>query len=271
VVTFALAVIGLPGLRKISNLPTFEKSYPSQKTLKNRVFSPKSLKSGDALLPLYLDIHGGGFALGSPCVDDRFCSEFANDNKILVVALDYPKAPDHPFPAAIISLIDTVNAILEDETLPIDKSKVAIGGFSAGANLSLAVSQDESLQGRIGGLVSFYGPLDFTEKTSDKMATRPKDSGSDPLENIAPMVNWAYINQLQDPKDPLLSVGFAPKTRLPPKLYIFGCEQDMLCKESEILAERLATEGSGESVNPSDSWEKNGVRWEKILGEKHGV
>jgi acetyl esterase/lipase len=84
------------------------------------------------------------------------------------VSLDYPKAPSHPYPSAVNALTATVKALLEDETLPFDRKKVAIGGFSAGANLSLAVCQDEDIRGKIGGVVSFYGPLDLSTKTQAK-------------------------------------------------------------------------------------------------------
>lgn len=164
IVTSLLALGRLPGLRQ--NLPTFTKVY--QKGLSNRVFLPKSWKKGDPPLPLYIDIHGGGFTMCSPLIDDRFCTDFSNDNNFLVVSLDYPKAPTHPFPAAVQSLNKAVKSILNDESLPFDKEKVAIGGFSAGGNLSLAVCQDKSLQGKIGGLISFYAPVDFTTDTKFK-------------------------------------------------------------------------------------------------------
>jgi acetyl esterase/lipase len=72
-------------------------------------------------------------------------------------------------------------------------------------------------------------------------------------------------------KDPLLSVTFAPKEKLPPKIYIIGCELDLLCKESEAMAERLASEGTKESIKSSGVWERNGVKWEQIMGEEHGI
>ena len=162
--TALLALGGLPGIKR--NVPTLTKVY--QKGLSNRVFMPKSWSKGDAPLPLYIDIHGGGFAISSPQIDDRFCAEFSNDNKFLVVSLDYHNAPTYPFPAAVNDLIKAVKSVLNDETLPFNKNKVAIGGFSAGANLSLAICQDKSLQGKIGGLVSFYGPLEFTTSTKAK-------------------------------------------------------------------------------------------------------
>ena len=218
-----------------------------------------------------MDIHGGGFAIGAPAADDRFCSNFCNNNnKILVVSMDYPKAPAHPWPAAVEAIPVLVKAILEDETLPFDKNKVAIGGFSAGGNLSLAVSQVESLQGKIGGIVSYYPPVDFTTPTSVNLATRPKDAPPDPLEHQAAMFDWGYINQGVDMKNPLISVRYAPRGRLPPKIYIIGCELDLLCRDAEIMAENLASTGSGERIGSDVSWEKNGIKWEKILGEEHG-
>lgn len=156
----------LPGIRNIEILPTFTKVYPAQKRFKNRVFIPKSYKSGDPLLPLYIDIHGGGFCLGHNALDDSFCAHFAHEKKILVVSLDYPKAPESPYPGAVRVLTDLVRAVLDDETLPFDKKKVAIGGFSAGANLALAVCQ--TFQGEIGGAVAFYGVMDFTTTTPEK-------------------------------------------------------------------------------------------------------
>jgi len=163
-ITFFVVIANLPGLRKYG--PTLIKVY--QKGLSNRVFVPKSWSKGDPPLPLYIDIHGGGFCICSPHVDDRFCTEFSNDNNFLVVSLDYRKAPAHPFPAGVNDLIKAVKSVLNDDTLPFDKNKVAIGGFSAGANLSLSVSQDKSLQGKIGGVVSFYPVVDFTTTTKAK-------------------------------------------------------------------------------------------------------
>ena len=71
-------------------------------------------------------------------------------------------------------------------------------------------------------------------------------------------------------KDPLLSPLYATSESLPPKIYLFGCEFDLLCRESELLAERLAKERSGEAITPGNLWEKNGIKWERVIGEEHG-
>jgi acetyl esterase/lipase len=115
-------------------------------------------------------------------VDDPFCSRIANNNKVIVISLDYPKAPSHPYPAAIEALTDLIKAVLNDATLPFDKKKVAIGGFSAGANLALAVVQNKSVRDKVGGVVAFYPALDFVAKGPEKMKTRPAGGPPDPLE-----------------------------------------------------------------------------------------
>jgi len=84
------------------------------------------------------------------------------------------------------------------------------------------------------------------------------------------MFNWGYITPGTNLKDPQLSVAFAPQEKLPPKMCFFGCELDMLCREAEVMAERLASERGGEIVKGGNLWEKAGIRWEKILGEEHG-
>ncbi|KAK0125608.1 hypothetical protein ONS96_009442 [Cadophora gregata f. sp. sojae] len=264
-------VINLPVIRDNSILPTFTKVYPCRPTLTNRVFIPKSYKPDDALLPLYLDIHGGGFALMDPWSDDKFCSEFANKNKVLVVSLDYPKSPAHPYPAGVQAATDIVKAILEDDALPFDRQKVAIGGFSAGANFSLAVSQDEGLQKKLGGVVAYYPPVNWTTTLEQKLATRPKDAPPDVLLSMGPAFDWAYLPPGTNLADPQLSVAFAPRDKLPPKVYIIGCELDMLCGDSEVMAQKLAKIGTGQRVGTENVWVQNGVKWEKVLGEEHGM
>jgi acetyl esterase/lipase len=164
-----------------------------------------------------------------------------------------------------------VKAILEDESLPIDKKKVTIGGSSAGANLSLACAQDRSLQGKIGGLVAYYPPCEFVTSVEEKMASRPANAGKDPLEDVADMFNWGYFTADTNLMDPQLSPQYAERANLPPKMYIVGCDFDMLCKGSEIMAERFASVGDGKRTGTDDCWEMNGIKWERILGEHHGA
>lgn len=84
------------------------------------------------------------------------------------------------------------------------------------------------------------------------------------------MFNFAYYADDQDLKDPQLSVKYAERAKLPSKLYIIGCDFDMLCKNAEIMADMLGTAGDGKRTGTNACWEQNGVKWERILGEPHG-
>jgi acetyl esterase/lipase len=207
----------------------------------------------------------------APEVDDEFCTDFSNEYKFCVVSINYRKAPAHPFPTALQDVTAIAKTVIEDETLPIDKSKIAIGGFSAGANLAFAVSQMEDMKGLIGGVVGYYPPVDFTRTVEEQLATRPENAGPDPLEHKKSLFDWAYMNPGLNKADPLMSVGFAPRDKLPEKLCLVGVEFDLLCRDAEVMAEKLAEVGSGERNGTDVAWEKNGVKWEKILGENHGM
>jgi acetyl esterase/lipase len=100
------------------------------------------------LLPLYIDIHGG-FAFGKPAYDDEFCTFLSRKFSFLVISVQYSLSPLATFPRLVEDVIAVVEAILNDDSLPIDHSRVAIGGFSAGGNLALSASQSPSLQGKI--------------------------------------------------------------------------------------------------------------------------
>lgn len=206
----------------------------------------------------------------NPVLDDVFCYNLANNHNVLVVSVDYPKAPAAKFPQPVLAVIDVLKAILDDNALPIDKTKVAMGGFSAGANLSLAAVQDEELRSRIGGIVAIYPPVDWTKGLEADLATRPQNAPPDPLAPNVYAFDWAYLKPDQDLRDPQLSVTYAPRGKFPAKLYIAGCEFDLLCRNAELMAEKFGSLGDGEKTETAEGWEQNGIKWEKFLGMEHG-
>lgn len=78
------------------------------------------------------------------------------------------------------------------------------------------------------------------------------------------------MNVGQSLHDPQLSPVFAKQETLPPKIFFIGCEYDLLCRESEVMAEKMVRERSGQTVKSGDSWEQAGIKWEKVLAEEHG-
>lgn len=65
-VTMALGLLRFVKRGEVNAVkPTYTKRYDVRPMLENRVFIPKNWKAGSKL-PLYIDIHGGGFALCDP-------------------------------------------------------------------------------------------------------------------------------------------------------------------------------------------------------------
>ena len=91
--------------------------------------------------PLLLFLHGGGFVFGDLDTHDSPCRVLCRHGGLHVLAVEYRLAPENPFPAAV----DDARAALKwaqahAAELGADPARVGIGGDSAGANLSAAVT-----------------------------------------------------------------------------------------------------------------------------------
>lgn len=168
---------------------------------------------------------------------------------MLVISLNYAKAPGSPFPNAIYDLQALLLAALADESLPIDRTsrsgrgKTAVLGFSAGGNLSLAVSQLPDVKhhpNSPAAAIPVYGVLDVSVPVSEKIKNRPykpslptpRNSPTDYLEGMAPAFEWGYIPPGHDLRDPKLSPYYAERQDLPEWLCFVGAELDMLAHDS---------------------------------------
>ena len=92
-------------------------------------------------LPLLVFLHGGGWMLGDLDTHDAMCRHLAARAGCAVLSAGYRLAPEHPFPAG---LDDATTAFAwarrEAEALGCDPTRVALGGESAGANLTAALT-----------------------------------------------------------------------------------------------------------------------------------
>ncbi|KAK7952872.1 hypothetical protein PG988_013566 [Apiospora saccharicola] len=262
--------------------PTLIKRYPCRPSLQTRIFfppnggrvvdeKPKGGKGKGNTLPVFFCIHGGGFAVGSPHYDDGFCSMLARRTGMLVVSLDYSKSPLHPFPAGVRDVEALADAVLADPSLPIDPTKVSIGGFSAGGNLALGASQLPLLQNRIRAAVIFYPIVDWSHSQDVKLARRPyrpEDAPADSLESSGYWFDWAYVSVGQDRCDPVLSPCYAKPQDLPPWVYMIGAQWDMLRLESQEMIHALA--GLEDKKDQEADFEQGTYKWTLARGCKHG-
>src|SRR5262245_64946859 len=90
--------------------------------------------------PVLVYLHGGGWVCGSPRTHRKLAHRFAEAG-YLVFNVDYRLAPEHPFPTPFEDCLAAVRfAHREAARFGGDPRRLAIGGDSAGGNLSAAVA-----------------------------------------------------------------------------------------------------------------------------------
>ena len=100
-----------------------------------RVYRP-----GEGERPVLLFFHGGGFVVGSLDTHDNICQKLAAESGWTVVSVDYRLAPEHPFPAPLEDAYAVLEWADENPGAVDGDGTIAVGGDSAGANISAGVS-----------------------------------------------------------------------------------------------------------------------------------
>ena len=95
----------------------------------------------DQVLGALVYFHGGGWVIGDLDTHDVLCRELANGAGCAVYAVDYRMGPEHRFPAAIDDALAATRWVFANAaTLSVDAARVALGGDSAGGNITAAVT-----------------------------------------------------------------------------------------------------------------------------------
>ena len=206
-----------------------------------RVYRPSVVRSPAALFW----VHGGGFVIGRAVQNDRFCGEAAAALGIVVVSVEYRKAPEHRFPAAV----DDSEAgwdwmQRESGALGVDPARVAVGGESAGGGLAACLVQ--RLHDRVGTQPAAQWL--FCPMLDDRTAARRELDAIDNLvwNNRANRFGWrSYLGV--EPGAATLPAHAAAARRddlagLPPAWIGVG-DIDLFCEEDLAYADRLRAAG----------------------------
>lgn len=199
---------------------------------------------------LFINIHGGGFV--RPLIDTNihFCSKAAVSIQGVVVDIDYSLAPEYPYPVAFHQCYDVVKWVFaHGEELGSRTDLIALGGHSAGANLTAAImlkaAQTKEFAPRV--QIHDFGAYDMATDPADKPGIQ---------ENLVPLDRCRAFNEMYtwaDPqcvKDPYVSPLLAPDEWLkeqPDALVITG-GRDTFRFEGEQYALRLAANGTKVTV-----------------------
>ncbi|KAG8164796.1 hypothetical protein KVR01_005071 [Diaporthe batatas] len=87
------------------------------------------------------NFHGGGFVIGSLLTDEVFCKNVAQQVGCVAVNVEYRMSPEYPHPTPVLDSFDALRWVIENgDTLGIDTSRLAIGGYSAGGCIAAALA-----------------------------------------------------------------------------------------------------------------------------------
>ena len=190
--------------------------------------------------PVLLWLHGGGYVIGNPEMDDLRCAEYVRQLGITVVSVDYRYAPKHPFPAGL----DDSYTALKWAQGEAQHGRVAVGGVSAGSGLAAALTQlaHDRQEVQLAGQLLIYPMLD------DRTATRTDLGDTDHLvwNQKSNRFGWeSYLGQKGGAESvPAYAVPARRESLagLPPAWLGVGTA-DLFYDEGVAYAERLQADG----------------------------
>ena len=169
--------------------------------------------------------HGGGYCSGSIRSHRRMATEAARAAAVRTLAVGYRLAPEHPFPAARDDALTAWHWLRKQG---IDAAHIAVGGDSAGANLSVAlINQLRAESEELPACAWLVSP--WTDLTMSGSTMTTKDA-VDPLMHkgyLEELAN-AYVPAGMESNDPRISVLYAELHGLPPALIQVGSEETLL-------------------------------------------
>ncbi|GIL38490.1 alpha/beta hydrolase [Roseiterribacter gracilis] len=92
--------------------------------------------------PVVLHMHGGGWALGDRDSYERICRAYCAEAGAILVDVDYRRAPEHQYPAALLDCEAALRWTASNAAaLGGHRDRLVVTGDSAGGNLAAAVCQ----------------------------------------------------------------------------------------------------------------------------------
>jgi acetyl esterase len=197
----------------------------------------------DGVRPLYVDIHGGGYCVGFPEMDEEINLLILKGTGVKVISIDWPKAPENPYPIGQEATYEVVRHYHDNaEVYGIDRENIGIGGYSSGGNFATAIPMKAKERGhfKIRYQMLCFPGVDirtdpYDKKGSDKVLDR----------EFLKAIHACYLTDPEHAEHPYTSPRWASKellTGLPPALLILA-GIDLLYREGKDYGEKLAAAG----------------------------
>jgi acetyl esterase len=219
----------------------FQEAVAIQEGVTTDVIVPK----GAGPHPVMVCLPGGGGVCGSPATHRKLGTRFA-DAGYLVFNVDYRLAPEHPFATPFDDCLAAVRWVhREASRFAGDPTRLAIGGDSAGGNLSAAVAA--ALAGDPAcpkAALLIYGVFDFGMFGDVALVPDGDAQAAEVGRDMVEMMVGAYLGKTRDDallRDPRVSPLHAA-ARLPPSHVVVG-GADPLVAQTQALVKALAAAG----------------------------
>jgi acetyl esterase len=201
--------------------------------------------SSSTAQPLIVFFHGGGFVQGDLDSHDVPCRLLARHSGAQVLSVDYRRAPEFPFPAAVEDACAALRWGIEHASeLGASPDRVAVAGDSAGANLAAVAAWEASRRpgaDESGPMLQIliYPVTDFAART------RSHELFEQGFLLIREDMDWFTVQYAADAdrQDPRLSIVRAPSLGAVPPALVVTAGFDPLRDEGEAYAARLREAG----------------------------
>lgn len=214
----------------------------------NASFEPVSIGGVDAawvIAPsaqahkVVLYFHGGGFQVGSTTSHRELMACVSQATGCRVLGIDYRRAPEHRYPAALHDASAAYEGLLAQGLVPTD---IAFAGDSAGAGL--AISTMLALRDAARPLPAAAVLMSAWTDLTAAGASYESRAGSDPIHQRSMILAMAknYIGPEGDAADPLISPLFADLKGLPPLLIQVG-DRETVLSDSTTFADKARAAG----------------------------
>jgi monoterpene epsilon-lactone hydrolase len=183
-----------------------------------------SLAPGSDASRVLMFFHGGGYCSGSIKSHRRMVTEAGRAARMRTLAVAYRLAPEHPFPAAHE---DALTAWRFLRAQGIAAKHIAVGGDSAGGNLTIALSNRLRAMGESEPACAWLASP-WTDLTMSGATMVEKDAAD-------PLIHKGYLEELAsayaggtDRRDPLISPLFSDLAGFPPALIQVGSAETLI-------------------------------------------
>ncbi len=210
-------------------------AYHEAVQLKAGLNADIAVPKGSAPFPVVIYIHGGAWTRGSSTTHRKLIKQFAEAG-YLTFAPNYRLAPENPFPAGFDDCVFTAQWVAENAgRFGGDATRMAMGGDSAGGNLTAAVLP--AIAASKGGpkfkaAILIYGAFDFAGLMAlSKEAVEPLAKA---------YLGAGYPAALNDPRvSPIRAIKAGA---IPPSFIIAGTA-DAIAGESRAIADAMNRAG----------------------------